>query len=43
MENSDSKELFLEIYEHMKRGSYNELCSCVETVITVISVVFWGN
>lgn len=39
MENSYSKELFLEIYEPMKRGSYNELCSCVETVITVISAI----
>lgn len=37
------KRTLFEIYEHMKRGSYNELCSCVETVITVISAVFRGN
>lgn len=43
MENSNSKELFLEIYEHMKRGSYNELCSCVETVITVIPAILRGH
>lgn len=37
------KRTLFEIYEYMKGGSYNELCSCVETVITVISEVFRDN
>lgn len=39
MENSDSKEVFLEIYERMTRGSYNELRSCVGTNYSDLCVI----